>query len=50
LSLGRAAGPVDGILALRDSAFEAELAGMDEDSRAVALDMFVEPDAGLALA
>src|SRR5262245_18232578 len=44
--VGRAAGTIGGILALRDNAFEAELAGMGEDGRAVTLDMLVEPDAG----
>src|SRR6516164_7753030 len=44
--IGRAAGTVGGILALRDDAFEAKLAGMGEDGRAVALDMLVESDAG----
>jgi hypothetical protein len=43
-------GTVGGILALRDDTFEAELAGMGEDGRAVALDMLVEPDAGAGLA
>src|SRR5262249_26893116 len=47
--IGRAAGAVGGILALRDNAFKPELAGMDEDGRAVALDMLVEPDAGPSL-
>ena len=40
----RAAGAVRRVLALRDDAFEPHLAGMGEDRRAVALDMFVEPD------
>jgi hypothetical protein len=44
--IGGAAGTVGGVLALRDDAFEAKLAGMGEDGRAVALDVFVEPDAG----
>src|SRR5262249_22760718 len=44
--VGRAAGTIGGILALRGNAFEAELAGMGEDGRAVTLDMLVEPDAG----
>jgi hypothetical protein len=35
--IGRAAGTVGGILALRDNAFEAELAGMGEDGGAVAM-------------
>src|SRR5262249_56717450 len=43
--IGGAPGTVDGVLALRDDAFEAKLAGMGEDGRAVALDMLVEPDA-----
>ena len=34
------------VLALRHNAFEAKLAGMGEDCRTVALDMFVEPNAG----
>src|SRR6516164_972744 len=37
------------VVALRDDAFEAELAGMGEDGRAVAFDMLVEPDAGAGL-
>jgi hypothetical protein len=37
---------VGGVPALRDNAFEAKLAGMGEDGRAVAFDVFVEPDAG----
>src|SRR5262249_37603466 len=37
------------VLALRDDAFEAKLAGVGEDGRAVALDMLVEPDAGACL-
>ena len=48
--IGRAAGTIGRILALRHDAFEAELAGMVEDGRAIALDMLVEPDAGPALA
>jgi hypothetical protein len=44
--VGRAAGKVDGILALRDDAFDAHLAGMREDGRAVALHVLIEPDAG----
>src|SRR5262249_7958440 len=47
--IGRAAGTVEGVLALRNNAFEAKLAGMGEDGRAVALDMLVEPDAGAGL-
>jgi hypothetical protein len=46
---GRAAGTVGGVLALRDDAFEAKLAGVGEDRRAVALDMLVEPDARSSL-
>src|SRR6516225_8262633 len=42
--IGRAAGTVGGALALRDDAFEAKLAGVVEDGRAVALDMLVESD------
>ena len=37
---------VDGILARRDDTFEAKLAGMGEDGRAVPLHMLIEPDAG----
>src|SRR5262249_27419945 len=47
--IGRTAGTVGRILALRDNAFEAKLAGMGEDGRAVAFDMLVEPDAGAGL-
>jgi hypothetical protein len=43
-TIGRAAGPVDGILALRDNAFQAELAGMDKDSRAVTLEWKADRD------
>src|SRR5215813_104742 len=45
----RAAGTVGRVLPLRDNAFEAKLAGMGEDGRAVALDMLIEPDAGAGL-
>jgi hypothetical protein len=34
------------VLPLRHDAFEAELAGMGEDGRAVAFDILIEPDAG----
>jgi hypothetical protein len=37
--IGRATRTIGGILAFRDNAFEAELAGVSEDSRAVALDI-----------
>src|SRR5262249_20416748 len=47
--VGRAAGTVDGILALRHDALKTHLAGMGEDGRAVALDMLTEPDAGAGL-
>src|SRR5262249_14244980 len=47
--IGRAAGTVGGILPLRDNAFEAHLAVVGEDGRAVALDMFVEPYPGAGL-
>src|SRR6516225_5490377 len=40
--IGGTPGTVDGILALRDYAFEAELAGVGEDGRAVAFHVFVE--------
>src|SRR5262249_29358526 len=39
--IGGAPGTVDGILALRDDAFEAKLAGMSEDGLAVAFHVFV---------
>jgi hypothetical protein len=42
----RAAGAVGGILALRDDALKPHLARVGEDGRAVALYVFVEPDAG----
>src|SRR5262245_52070286 len=47
--IGRAAGAVVGVLALRHDAFQAHLAGVGEDGRAVALNMLVEPDAGAGL-
>src|SRR5262245_62290857 len=47
--IGGAAGTVGRVLALRDDAFQAKLAGMREDGRAVALDMLVEPDARAGL-
>src|SRR5262245_4921057 len=47
--IGRAAGTVGRTLALRDDAFEAKLAGVGKDGRAVALDMLIEPDAGAGL-
>jgi hypothetical protein len=37
------------ILPLRHDTFEPHLAGMGEDGRAVALDMFVEPDTATGL-
>ena len=40
--IGRAAGAVGGILALRDDALKTHLAGMSEDGRAVALHVLVE--------
>jgi hypothetical protein len=45
-----AAGAVGRAKALRHDAFEAELAGMGEDSQAVALDVVIEPDAGTGAA
>src|SRR5262249_30734700 len=45
----RAAGTVGRTLALRDDAFEAKLAGVGEDGRAVALDMLIESNAGAGL-
>jgi len=47
--IGRAAGTVGGILALRDDALKTHLAGVGEDGRAVALHVFVESDAGAGL-
>src|SRR5262249_25384389 len=47
--VGGAPRTVGGILALRHDAFEPQLAGVGEDGRAVALDVFVEPDAGAGL-
>ena len=47
--IGRAAGTIGKVLPLRDDTFEAKLAGVGEDGRAVALDVLVEPDAGLGL-
>jgi len=47
--VGRAAGTVGGILALRDDAFKTHFASVREDGRAVAFDMLVEPDAGAGL-
>src|SRR5262249_26773297 len=41
----RAAGAIHRALALRDNAFEAKLAGVGEDGRAVALQMLVEAQA-----
>src|SRR5262249_37802224 len=43
--IGGAVRTVGGVLALRGNAFEAELAGMGEDSRAVAFQMLVEAQA-----
>ena len=37
------------VLALRNNAFEAELASVSEDGRAITLHVFVEPDAGSGL-
>src|SRR5262245_59182446 len=47
--IGRAAGTVGGLLALRDDALKTHFAGVREDGRAVALDMLVEPDARSSL-
>ena len=47
--VGRAPRAIRRVLPLRDDAFEAKLAGVGEDGRAVALDMLVEPDAGTGL-
>jgi hypothetical protein len=47
--VGRAAGTVGGILALRYDAFKTHFASVREDGRAVAFDMLVEPDAGTGL-
>src|SRR5262249_32404032 len=43
--IGRAAGTVGRILALGDNAFEAKLAGVGEDSQAIAFQMLVEAQA-----
>src|SRR5262249_2471008 len=48
--VGRAAGTVGGILALRDDAFEAKLAGVGEEGRAVALLCSLNRMPGWALA
>src|SRR5262245_41105025 len=45
----RAPRAIHRILPLRHDAFEAYLAGVGEDGRAVALDMLVEPDASAGL-
>src|SRR5215813_14088447 len=47
--IGGAPRAVGRVLPLRDNAFETKLAGMGENGRAVALHVFVEPDAGLGL-
>src|SRR6516164_10943719 len=47
--IGRAAGTVGRVLALRHDTFKPHLAGMGEDGRAVALNMLVEPDARVSL-
>src|SRR6516164_10526012 len=47
--IGRAAGTVGRVLALRHDTFEAHLAGMGEEGRAVAFDIFIEPDARAGL-
>src|SRR5262249_26466656 len=47
--IGRAAGTVGGVLALRHDTFKPHLAGVGADGRAVALNMLVEPDAGAGL-
>jgi hypothetical protein len=44
--IGRAAGPIGGVLPLRDNTFEAELAGVAKQGLAVALHVLMEPDAG----
>ena len=44
--IGRAAGTVGGILPLRHDAFEAELAGMGEDGRAVSFEKVLVESAG----
>src|SRR5215471_11170085 len=44
--VGRAARTVGRALPLRHGTFEPHLAGMGEDSRAIPLDMLVEPNAG----
>ena len=47
--IGRAAGTVGRVLALRHDTFEPKLAGMSEDGRAIAFHVFIEPDAGAGL-
>src|SRR6516165_5608734 len=47
--IGGAPRTVGRILALRDDAFEAKLAGVGEDGRAVTSQMLIEPDAGAGL-
>src|SRR5262249_38907011 len=47
--VGGAAGTIGRVLPLRDDAFEAKLAGMREDGRAVPLDMLIESNAGAGL-
>ena len=45
----RASRAIHRVLALRHNTVESHLAGVGEDGRAVALDVFVEPDAGAGL-
>src|SRR6516164_8110434 len=47
--IGRAAGTVGRVLALRDDTFEAKLACVGEDGWTVAFHVVVEPDAGASL-
>src|SRR5262245_26839084 len=44
--IGRAPRAIRRVLPLRHNAFETHLAGTGEGGRAVAFDMFIEPDAG----
>src|SRR5215831_4503346 len=47
--IGRAAGTVGRVLALRDNAFESHLAGVPKYGLAVAFHVFIEADAGAGL-
>ena len=47
--IARRAGSIVRSLALRDDAFETELAGVSENQRAVRFDVLVEPQSGTSL-